>query len=226
MIESDAKSALSELNVSRETLDRLESFIALLKDWRQKINLVGPREMDQIWARHVLDSAQLIPMVGQGASIIDLGSGAGFPGLVLGCHAKTTGGSVTLVESVGKTPIYVRKDVNGFVVNSVLWPFMVEPAWMVSAGETTIREADAALVHRRGYPMGPFELGDLTGIDIGYSVREEAGIENPPLIEEKVEAEELGQWSMLPVAFATSRDGEIHVADYQSGMIYGLRSLE
>jgi len=41
-----------------------------------------------------------------------------------------------------------------------------------------------------------------------------------------VEAEELGQWSMLPVAFARSRDGEIHVADYQSGMIYGLRSLE
>ncbi|PSP73518.1 3-hydroxybutyryl-CoA dehydrogenase [Halobacteriales archaeon QH_9_66_26] len=97
------------------------------------------------------------------------------------------------VESLDKTPIYVRKDVQGFVVNSVLGPFMVEPAWMVSNGEATIQEADAAMVHQRGYPMGPFELGDLTGIDIGYSVREEAGIENPPLIEEKVEAEELGR---------------------------------
>ncbi len=97
------------------------------------------------------------------------------------------------VESLDKTPIYVRKDVQGFVVNSVLGPFMVEPAWMVSNGESTIREADAAMVHQRGYPMGPFELADMTGIDIGYSVREEAGIENPPLIEEKVEADELGR---------------------------------
>lgn len=97
------------------------------------------------------------------------------------------------VESLDKTPIYVRKDVQGFVVNSVLGPFMVEPAWMVSNDEATIREADAAMVHQRGYPMGPFELADMTGIDIGYSVREEAGIENPPLIEEKVEAEELGR---------------------------------
>jgi enoyl-CoA hydratase/3-hydroxyacyl-CoA dehydrogenase len=97
------------------------------------------------------------------------------------------------VESLGKTPIYVRKDVQGFVVNSVLGPFMVEPAWMVSNDEATIREADAAMVHQRGYPMGPFELADMTGIDIGYSVREEAGITNPPLIEEKVENEELGR---------------------------------
>lgn len=97
------------------------------------------------------------------------------------------------VESLGKTPIYVQRDVQGFVVNSVLGPFMVEPAWMVSNDEATIREADAAMVHRCGYPMGPFELADLTGIDIGYSVREEAGITNPPLIEEKVEAEELGR---------------------------------
>ncbi|HET7325612.1 MAG TPA: 3-hydroxyacyl-CoA dehydrogenase NAD-binding domain-containing protein [Halococcus sp.] len=97
------------------------------------------------------------------------------------------------VESLDKTPIYVKKDVQGFVVNSVLGPFMVEPAWMVSNNEATIREADAAMVHQRGYPMGPFELADLTGIDIGYSVREEAGIENPPLIEEKVEADELGR---------------------------------
>lgn len=97
------------------------------------------------------------------------------------------------IESLGKTPIYVKKDVQGFVVNSVLGPFMVEPAWMVSNDEATIREADAAMVHRRGYPMGPFELADMTGIDIGYSVREEAGITNPPLIEEKVENEELGR---------------------------------
>jgi enoyl-CoA hydratase/3-hydroxyacyl-CoA dehydrogenase len=97
------------------------------------------------------------------------------------------------VESLGKTPIYVRKDVNGFVVNTVLGPFTDEPAWMVSNGEATIREADAAMVHRRGYPMGPFELADLTGIDVGYHVRKEAGRPIPPITEEKVENDELGR---------------------------------
>ncbi|WP_049914452.1 3-hydroxyacyl-CoA dehydrogenase/enoyl-CoA hydratase family protein [Haloterrigena salina] len=97
------------------------------------------------------------------------------------------------VESIGKTPIYVRKDVRGFVVNTIVGPFGGEPAFMVSNGETTIREADATMAHERGYPMGPFELADLTGIDVGYHVRKEGGSPIPPITEEKVEAEELGQ---------------------------------
>ena len=96
-------------------------------------------------------------------------------------------------ESLGKTPIYVRKDVRGFVVNTVLGPFGDEPAWMVSNGEATIREVDAAMVHQRGYPMGPFELMDLTGIDVGYHVRSESGRTIPPIMAEKVENDELGQ---------------------------------
>lgn len=102
MTEAEAKSAVSELNVSRETLALIEAYIELLDDWRQRINLVGPNEMAHVWSRHVLDSAQLVPMVGSDARVVDLGSGAGFPGLILGCHAKTTGGSVTVIESVGK----------------------------------------------------------------------------------------------------------------------------
>ncbi|WP_222917704.1 3-hydroxyacyl-CoA dehydrogenase NAD-binding domain-containing protein [Natrinema sp. SYSU A 869] len=97
------------------------------------------------------------------------------------------------VESIGKTPIYVRKDVRGFVVNTIVGPFGGEPAFMVSEGEATIREADATMAHERDYPMGPFELADLTGIDVGYHVRKEGGSPIPPITEEKVEAEELGQ---------------------------------
>lgn len=97
------------------------------------------------------------------------------------------------IEGIGKTPIYVRKDVHRFVVNNVLGPFIDEPHWMVSEGETTIREADAAMVHQRGYPMGPFELVDMTGIDVSYHVRRAGGIEVAPLMKEKVEAEELGR---------------------------------
>ena len=97
------------------------------------------------------------------------------------------------VESIDKTPIYVRKDVRGFVVNSVLGPFGDEAGWIVSEGGATIREADATMVHERGYPMGPFELGDLTGIDIGYQVRKEAGRPIPPVVEQQVEAGDLGR---------------------------------
>jgi enoyl-CoA hydratase/3-hydroxyacyl-CoA dehydrogenase len=97
------------------------------------------------------------------------------------------------VESIDKTPIYVRKDIRGFVVNTVLGPFGDEAAWMVSNGEATIKEADATMVHERGYPMGPFELADLTGIDVGYHVRKEAGDPIPPIVEERVEADELGR---------------------------------
>lgn len=98
-------------------------------------------------------------------------------------------------ESVNKTPIYVRKDVHGFVVNTVLVPFMEEAAWMLSNDETTVREADATMVYERGYPMGPFELNDFGGIDVAYHFRDESGQPVPPAIAEKVEAEELGKKS-------------------------------
>jgi enoyl-CoA hydratase/3-hydroxyacyl-CoA dehydrogenase len=97
------------------------------------------------------------------------------------------------VEDIGKTPIYVRKDVRGFVVNTVLGPFGDEAAWMASEGLNTVPEIDAAMVHDRGYPMGPFELADLTGIDIGYDVAQEAGREVAPIVEEKVENGNLGR---------------------------------
>ena len=97
------------------------------------------------------------------------------------------------VEDIDKTPIYVRKDVRGFVVNTVLGPFGDEAAWMASEGAASVEAIDAAMVHQRGYPMGPFELSDMTGIDIGYDVAKEAGREVAPIVEEKVEAGDLGQ---------------------------------
>jgi enoyl-CoA hydratase/3-hydroxyacyl-CoA dehydrogenase len=110
-----------------------------------------------------------------------------------GTDDETAETAYDFIESIEKTPIYVRKDVQGFVVNTVLGPFGGEAAWMVSEGDATIKEADATMAHDRGYPMGPFELGDMTGIDIGYHVRKEAGMPIPPIVQEKVDAEDLGQ---------------------------------
>ncbi|NKE37233.1 3-hydroxybutyryl-CoA dehydrogenase [Natronococcus sp. JC468] len=98
-------------------------------------------------------------------------------------------------ESVDKTPIYVRKDVHGFVVNTVLVPFMEEAAWMLSNDEVTTRETDATMVYERGYPMGPFELNDFGGIDIAYHYRNESDQPVSPAIEKKVESDNLGKKS-------------------------------
>ncbi len=97
-----------------------------------------------------------------------------------------------VAEQMGKTPIYVCKDVRGFVVNNILDPFINEAAWMVSNDEAEIKQADAAMVDL-GYPMGPFELADMTGIDIQYEMKEEAGEEIPPILEEKFKQENLGK---------------------------------
>lgn len=86
--------------VSRETLDRLTRYHALLGKWQARINLIGPDTLPQAWHRHFLDSAQVFPHV-QGRVLYDFGSGAGFPGLVLAVMA--TGShrplEVHLVES-------------------------------------------------------------------------------------------------------------------------------
>src|ERR1700722_18435899 len=70
--------------VSRETAARLELYVATLGRWQKAINLVGKGTLDQIWQRHLLDSAQLLKhLPTPAAPLVDLGSGAGFPGLAL-----------------------------------------------------------------------------------------------------------------------------------------------
>lgn len=72
-------------NVSRETLARLKAFVGVLEDWNQRHNLVSRSSLADVWRRHVFDSAQLVDFIPSTAmSFIDLGSGAGFPGIVLG----------------------------------------------------------------------------------------------------------------------------------------------
>ncbi len=90
-------STAADFGVSRETEARLQAYVALLLRWNAKINLVADSTLEQVWQRHILDSLQLLPLLpdGQG-SITDLGSGAGFPGLVL---AAASGRETHLVES-------------------------------------------------------------------------------------------------------------------------------
>jgi 16S rRNA (guanine527-N7)-methyltransferase len=86
--------------VSNETLQRLQAYAGLLEKWQKKINLVGSNTIADLWNRHMLDSAQLFPLLPRPeCTIMDFGSGAGFPGLVL---AILGGPQVTMVESDGR----------------------------------------------------------------------------------------------------------------------------
>ncbi len=93
--------------VSRETLDRLTAYLDLLRQWNQRIKLVGPGSMRDPWCRHILDSAQLLPLIPAGSrGLLDLGSGAGLPGLVLAILGAR---NVHLVEADQRKAAFLRE---------------------------------------------------------------------------------------------------------------------
>ncbi len=112
----EAEAALEEIaGVSRETLTALADYLALLTKWQARINLVSSASLKDAWSRHVVDSAQLWPLLPQrphesARVITDLGAGAGFPGLVLAVLARETGAfKVHLIESDGRKCAFLRE---------------------------------------------------------------------------------------------------------------------
>lgn len=109
---SGARKALAEAglqNVSRETLDRLEAFVALVEKWQRAQNLISAKTLPEIWRRHVADCAQLVTLFPTARIWLDLGSGAGFPGLVVALLiGDRPGAHVHLVESDGRKCAFLR----------------------------------------------------------------------------------------------------------------------
>lgn len=96
-------------SVSRETGERLDLFVSLLKQWSARINLVSSRTIDQIWARHIADSVQLARLINAPARWLDMGAGAGLPGLIVSMihDDMETGSTMTLVESDGRKAAFL-----------------------------------------------------------------------------------------------------------------------
>ncbi|EFL89697.1 16S rRNA (guanine(527)-N(7))-methyltransferase RsmG [Ahrensia sp. R2A130] len=95
--------------VSRETAERLQVYHDLLVKWQKQINLVSPSTIPDAWQRHFLDSMQIAPLITGGTSLVDFGSGAGFPGLVLAImNVDGPLTNVHLVESNGKKAAFLR----------------------------------------------------------------------------------------------------------------------
>jgi 16S rRNA (guanine527-N7)-methyltransferase len=112
MTEEEAKAWLgNNFDVSRETSEKLEAFIAFLREEAAHQNLISAATLDHIWARHIVDSAQLLLHAPTKGRWIDLGSGAGFPGLII---AMLSPFRVTLVESRAKRIDYLHRAVERF----------------------------------------------------------------------------------------------------------------
>lgn len=114
---------VNQVDVSRETIRLLERLEALLKKWNPAINLVSPRTLAEIWTRHFLDSAQILQSVAQAPQHwADLGSGGGFPGLVVGVLAKEQfpDMQLTLVESDKRKAAFLLNAVRDLGLSAVV----------------------------------------------------------------------------------------------------------
>ena len=122
MIAEDAsrEDVLAEIGVDAAIAAKLDRYVELLEEWQQKLSLVGPGTMPHIWQRHILDSAQLMPLVKpETGAIMDIGSGAGFPGLVLAIlYGERLKKPLQLVESDGRKCQFLKEVITNTGINA------------------------------------------------------------------------------------------------------------
>jgi 16S rRNA (guanine527-N7)-methyltransferase len=110
VLASDKAAALGLTPVSRETEARLDRYVDLLLQWQAKTNLVAPSTLPNLWTRHISDSLQLLTIAPAAQVWADLGSGGGFPGVVLACAlAEIPDATVHLVERNAKKAAFLRE---------------------------------------------------------------------------------------------------------------------
>jgi 16S rRNA (guanine527-N7)-methyltransferase len=125
--DADRQRALTLTPVSSETLERLDRFVALLLNWQQRTNLIAPSTIPTIWTRHIADSLQLLDVAPDARTWVDLGSGAGFPGLVLASAlAGVPKANVHLVESNGKKAAFLREAIRVAACPAVVHHMRIE----------------------------------------------------------------------------------------------------
>ncbi len=142
---------------------------------------------DKVVGMHFFNPPQMMPLV-------EVVKGAG-------TSDETAQTAINLAKKLGKTPVLVKKDVRGFIVNSVLGFVFNEAFWAMYRGEATKDQIDSAVKYKAGFPMGIFELADFVGLDIIDSASKQMASEYgdrvkiPPVVEPMVKAGKLGQKS-------------------------------
>jgi 16S rRNA (guanine527-N7)-methyltransferase len=121
VLAQDRARALALTPVSRETVARLDRFVAALLDWQSRVNLIAPSTQPHLWTRHIADSLQLLTLAPQARIWADFGSGAGFPGLAIACAlAQWPEACVHLVESNTKKAAFLRAAARAAAIPAVV----------------------------------------------------------------------------------------------------------
>jgi 16S rRNA (guanine527-N7)-methyltransferase len=124
---ADRAQAVELVDVAAPTLERLDRFVDLLLRWREKTNLVARSTIPTLWTRHIADSLQLLDLAPDARIWVDLGSGAGFPGLAIACAlVDRPDARVHLVESNTKKAAFLREAVRITTAPAVVHPGRIE----------------------------------------------------------------------------------------------------
>lgn len=142
-----------DIDVSRETFDSLAHFQALVKKWSPRINIVSRGDLEDIWGRHILDSAQIWRKIPETARLwVDFGSGGGFPGVVLAaiCKEKRNTIEFIFVESDVRKGAFLRTAIRELDLNAKVETARVEALSPLGADVVSAR-ALSSLNHLLGY---------------------------------------------------------------------------
>jgi len=136
--------ALFGPTVSRETWERLEQLVDMLVSWQRSRNLVASSTIPRLWTRHVADSLQLLAITPDARRWLDLGSGGGFPGLVIACAlAGQQTAEVHLVESVQKKAAFLRAATSELLLPAIVHATRIEDFVRTSPGRLDVVTARA-----------------------------------------------------------------------------------
>ncbi|SMY07190.1 16S rRNA (guanine(527)-N(7))-methyltransferase RsmG [Flavimaricola marinus] len=125
-------------DVSRETMAKLEQYGDLIRKWTPKINLVAPASLPDLWERHILDSAQLLPLAPTAPKTwTDLGSGGGLPGIVIAILSPDT--EVTLIESDQRKAAFLRTCTRELGLSATIRPNRIDEVAPLGADVVTAR---------------------------------------------------------------------------------------
>lgn len=149
------------VNVSRETNERLKAFADLTVKWTAKINLIAKSTVPDVWQRHIIDSAQLYQFAPAYDHWVDIGSGGGFPGIVMAVMALELNpdGRFTLIESDVRKATFLRSAIRELSLNAYVKTQRIELAEPEGADVVSARALGSVsellpLVHRHMKPTG------------------------------------------------------------------------
>ena len=179
----DRRRALRLVPVSRETEDRLAVFVDLLARWRKATNLIAESTFPQVWTRHVADSAQLLPLSHGATRWLDMGSGAGFPGLVVAIQLVGVSGAIVhCVDSDRRRCAFLREAARATGAPAVIYPVRFEtlPKNEIGPVDCVTARAFAPLLKTLEFAKPWLESGASGLFPRGRSAIREMELHRPP----------------------------------------------